>query len=71
MRVIDDVEFYRDLQKAFDTVNFELSLLGKLCNCGIRGIVHEWFRSYLTNRQQFTCVEGAINPIVNPAVVPN
>jgi hypothetical protein len=49
---------YLDLQKAFDTVNHEL-LLSKLHNYGIRAIVHKWFRSYLTNRQQFTCVAGA------------
>jgi len=39
-------------------VNHEL-LLSQLNNCGIRGIVHRWFRSYLTNRLQFTCVQGA------------
>jgi len=49
---------YLDLQKAYDTVNHELLLI-KLYNCGIRGILHKWFRSYLTNRQQFTCVVGA------------
>ena len=49
---------YLDLQKAFDAVNHEL-LLSKLYNYGIRGIVHKWFCSYITNRQQFTCVAGA------------
>ena len=47
------VGIYVDLQKAFDTVNHDI-LLYKLFNCGVRGVVHDWFRSYLSNRQQFT-----------------
>lgn len=44
-----------DLQKAFDTVNHS-TLLHKLSHYGIRGIVNDWFSSYLSNRIQTTQV---------------
>ena len=44
---------YIDLQKAFDTVD-HLILLKKLSYYGIRGIVLDWFKSYLTDRKQYT-----------------
>ena len=46
-----------DSQKAFDTVNHEI-LLKKLEHYGFRGAINDWFRSYLTDRQQKVVING-------------
>jgi hypothetical protein len=49
---------YVDLSKAFDTVNHNI-LLKKLEHHGIRGVPLELFKSYLSNRKQYTYVNGS------------
>ena len=49
---------YVDFSKAFDTVNHSI-LLRKLDHHGIRGVPLELFKSYLSNRKQYTCVNGS------------
>ena len=41
-----------DLSKAYDVLNHRV-MLDKLWTYGIRGIIHSWFESYLSERRQF------------------
>lgn len=45
------LNIYIDFSKAFDIVNHDI-LLNKLHHYGIRGIIHDWFRDYLSQRTQ-------------------
>ena len=60
-RLLDDGNYVIgisiDFTKAFDTVDHEI-LLHKLHRYGIRGHANDFFRSYLTNRTQYTYVNG-------------
>ena len=46
-----------DLQKAFDTVEYDI-LLAKLEHCGIHGLANDWFRSDLSNIKQYVSING-------------
>ena len=51
------ISFFFDFSKAFDCVN-HLVLLKKLELCGIRGLVKDWFSSYLGNRSQCVAIKN-------------
>ena len=53
-----------DLKKAFDTANHTI-LLDKLIYYGFRGIVNQWFSSYLSNRTQSTEIGSHISSKLN------
>ena len=45
------------LQKAFDTVDYQI-LLAKWNHYGICGVSNDWFKSYLSNCNQYVSING-------------
>ena len=60
-RFLDEKQYvlgiFIDFRNTFDTVNHDILLEKRECY-GIRGHANEFFRSYLTNRRQYTLVNG-------------
>ena len=48
---------FMDLQKDFGTIDHQI-LLAKLNHYGIRGVSNDWFKSYLSNRNQYVSING-------------
>ena len=51
---------YKDLKKAYDTVNHSI-LLKKLYCCGVRGTPLKWFESYLAGRSQCVKIQDSVS----------
>ena len=59
-RNVKAIGFYRDLKKAFDTIEHDI-LLKKIENTGIRGPALSWVTTYLKGRQQRVIINGAFS----------
>jgi len=56
-----------DLRKAFDTCNVNI-LLKKLAKIGVQGVELAWFRSYLSDRQQFVSIGETVSELLTVCI---
>ena len=60
----DLISVFLDLSRSFHTANHRI-LLDKAYYYGVRGLVHEWFESYLHNREQYVSNGEALSSLTN------
>jgi len=72
MAVLDNIYEYLDKRECYQNLSRSPEslwygklwyFLYKLSNYGIRGVVHQWFKSYLTGRKRFTALCGFCSEI--------
>ena len=57
------ISVFMDFSKAFDCLDHDI-LLKKLFNVGVRGLPHQLFKSYLSNRVQYVSVNNSTSDIM-------
>ena len=58
------ISVYLNFSKAFNTVNHDI-LMSRLLHNGIRGVMHLWFKSYLSNRKQCVSIKNCSSSMSN------
>ena len=58
------LSIFIDLKKAFDTVDHKI-LLKKMEHYGVRGSSNDWFKNYLSDREQFVSINGVDSDLAN------
>ena len=56
---------YLDFSKAFDTVNHNILIMASEVHNGVRGVMQNWFESYLSNRKQYVSIKSCSSSVSN------